>query len=126
MICKVCKTEMVRVFSYDTHGEGSQILECPNCGARTKARDITFTEEGNVVLSTNKDGKPVLAYQVAKPADERTYGKIIKIKQEESKGDKGSFKKNGKKPFNKNKKPFDKKNGKKPFNKKKRKEHNTE
>ena len=40
MICKNCDTEMVRVFSYDTQGEGSQILECPNCGARTKARDI--------------------------------------------------------------------------------------
>ena len=25
MICKNCDTEMVRVFSYDTQGEGSQI-----------------------------------------------------------------------------------------------------
>jgi hypothetical protein len=109
---------MVRVFSYDTQGEGNQILECPNCGARTKARDITFTEEGNVILSTNKEGKPVLAYQVANPADERTYGKIIKIKQDKPKNDKKPFKK----PVNKG----NKKNGKKPFNKKKRKENNTE
>lgn len=126
MICKNCKTEMGRVFSYDTQGKGSQILECPNCGARTNARDITFTEEGNVVLATNKEGKPVLAYQVANPADENTYGKIIKIKQEESKGNEKPFKKNGKKPFNKENKPFDKKNSKKPFNKKKRKENSTE
>lgn len=118
MICKNCDTEMVRVFSYDTQGEGSQILECPNCGARTKARDITFTEEGNVVLSTNKEGKPVLAYQVANPADERTYGKIIKIKQDKPKDNKKPFKK----PVNKG----NKKNSKKPFNKKKRKENNTE
>ena len=118
MICKNCKAEMERVISYDKHDKNGKIIECPNCGAHTNARDITFTEEGNVVLSTNKEGKPVLAYQVANPADERTYGKIIKIRQEKPKDNKKPFKK----PTNKG----NKKNGKKPFNKKKRKENNTE
>ena len=107
MICKNCDTEMERVFSYDSHGEGDQILKCPNCGAHTKAREITFTEEGNVILATNKEGKPILAYQVANPEDEKTYGNIISIKQEKPKDNKKLFKK----PMNKG-------------NKKKRKENN--
>lgn len=118
MICKNCDTEMERVFSYDSHGEGNQILKCPNCGAHTKAREITFTEEGNVILATNKEGKPILAYQVANPEDEKTYGNIISIKQEKPKDNKKPIKK----PTNKG----NKKNGKKPFNKRKRKENNTE
>jgi hypothetical protein len=70
---------MERIFNFNTNGEGSRILKCPNCGAHTSAKEVTYTDEGNVILATDRKGKPTLAYQVANPLSEN-YGNIIKIK----------------------------------------------
>jgi hypothetical protein len=102
IICENCNTEFRKVFSFDGNGEGVHYFECPNCGAHTRPREIDFTEEGNVILAKNKEGKPILAYQVANPNDEKTYGNVISIKQENS-GD-GKKQQRAKKPFNKNSK----------------------
>ena len=118
IICENCNTEFRKVFSFDSNGEGVHYFECPNCGVHTRPHEIAFTEEGNVILAKNKGGNPILAYQVANPNDEKTYGNVISIKQEKPKDNKKSIKK----PTNKG----NKKNGKKPFNKKKRKENNPE
>ena len=117
IICENCNTEFRKVFSFDGNGEGVHYFECPNCGAHTRPREIDFTEEGNVILAKNKEGKPILAYQVANPNDEKTYGNVISIKQENS-GD-GTKQQRAKKPFNKNSKQNGK--DKKPNNKKSRK-----
>ena len=118
IICENCNTEFRKVFSFNSNGEGVHYFECPNCGAHTRPHEIAFTEEGNVILAKNKEGNPILAYQVANPNDEKTYGNVISIKQENPKDNKKPFKK----PMNKG----NKKNSKKPFNKKKRKENNAE
>lgn len=130
IICENCNTEFRKVFSFDGNGEGVHYFECPNCGAHTRPREIDFTEEGNVILAKNKEGKPILAYQVANPNDEKTYGNVISIKQENS-GD-GTKQQRVKKPFNKNskqngkdKKPNNKKSGK-PFRNKGKKERKDE
>ena len=130
IICENCNTEFRKVFSFDGNGEGVHYFECPNCGAHTRPREIDFTEEGNVILAKNKEGKPILAYQVANPNDEKTYGNVISIKQENS-GD-GTKQQRAKKPFNKNskqngkdKKPNNKKSGK-PFRNKDKKERKDE
>jgi hypothetical protein len=117
IICENCNTEFRKVFSFDGNGEGVHYFECPNCGAHTRPREIDFTEEGNVILAKNKEGKPILAYQVANPNDEKTYGNVISIKQENSGDDKKQQR--AKKPFNKNSKQNGK--DKKPNNKKSRK-----
>lgn len=124
-ICENCNAEFRKVFSFNSNGEGFHYFECPNCGDRTRPNEITFTEEGNVVLAKNKEGKPTLAYQVANPEDEKTYGSVIQIKQEPDRDKKPKGKK---KPYNKNgkdKKQNTNKNGK-PFRKKSRKEKTTE
>ena len=130
IICENCNTEFRKVFSFDGNGEGVHYFECPNCGAHTRPREIDFTEEGNVILAKNKEGKPILAYQVANPNDEKTYGNVISIKQENS-GD-GKKQQRAKKPFNKNskqngkdKKLNNKKDGK-PFRNKGKKERKDE
>ena len=130
IICENCNTEFRKVFSFDGNGEGVHYFECPNCGAHTRPREIDFTEEGNVILAKNKEGKPILAYQVANPNDEKTYGNVISIKQENSGDDKKQQR--AKKPFNKNpkqngkdKKPNNKKGGK-PFRNKGKKERKDE
>ena len=130
IICENCNTEFRKVFSFDSNGEGVHYFECPNCGTHTRPREIDFTEEGNVILAKNKEGKPILAYQVANPNDEKTYGNVISIKQEDS-GD-GKKQQRAKKPFNKNskqngkdKKPNNKKGGK-PFRNKGKKEKKDE
>lgn len=130
IICENCNTEFRKVFSFDGNGEGVHYFECPNCGAHTRPREIDFTEEGNVILAKNKEGKPILAYQVANPNDEKTYGNVISIKQENS----GDSKKQQreKKPFNKNSKQNGKdkklnnKKGGKPFRNKGKKERKDE
>lgn len=109
MNCKNCNTPMERVFHFDTKGEACRILECPNCGARTSAKELTYTEKGNVVIATDKKGKPTLVYQVANPEADN-YGNVIKVKQ---------------KFEPKNKKPQGKKSGK-PFHKRKRKKEKTD
>ena len=130
IICENCNTEFRKVFSFNGNGEGVHYFECPNCGAHTRPREIDFTEEGNVILAKNKEGKPILAYQVANPNDEKTYGNVISIKQENS-GD-GKKQQRAKKPFNKNskqngkdKKLNNKKDGK-PFRNKGKKERKDE
>lgn len=100
MNCKNCKTPMNRVFSYGTDGVGHSILECPRCGASTKPRKISFTDEGNVVLAADKNGNPTLAYQVA-DKEKENYGDIIKIKPKVTDSEN--------KPAEKKKKPFRKK-----------------
>ena len=130
IICENCNTEFRKVFSFDGNGEGVHYFECPNCGAHTRPREIDFTEEGNVILAKNKEGKPILAYQVANPNDEKTYGNVISIKQENS-GD-GKKQQRAKKPFNKNSKQNGKdkklnnKKGGKPFRNKGKKERKDE
>ena len=130
IICENCNTEFRKVFSFDSNGEGVHYFECPNCGAHTRPREIDFTEEGNVILAKNKEGKPILAYQVANPNDEKTYGNVISIKQENS-GD-GKKQQRAKKPFNKNSKQNGKdkklnnKKGGKPFRNKGKKERKDE
>ncbi len=130
IICENCNTEFRKVFSFDGNGEGVHYFECPNCGAHTRPREIDFTEEGNVILAKNKEGKPILAYQVANPNDEKTYGNVISIKQENS-GD-GKKPQRAKKPFNKNSKQNGKdkklnnKKGGKPFRNKGKKERKDE
>ena len=130
IICENCNTEFRKVFSFDGNGEGVHYFECPNCGAHTRPREIDFTEEGNVILAKNKEGKPILAYQVANPNDEKKYGNVISIKQENSGDDKKQQR--AKKLFNKNskqngkdKKPNNKKGGK-PFRNKGKKEKKDE
>ena len=126
IICENCNTEFRKVFSFDGNGEGVHYFECPNCGAHTRPREIDFTEEGNVILAKNKEGKPILAYQVANPNDEKTYGNVISIKQENSSD--GKKQQRAKKPFNKNSKQNGKdkklnnKKGGKPFRNKGKKE----
>ena len=130
IICENCNTEFRKVFSFDGNGEGVHYFECPNCGAHTRPREIDFPEEGNVILAKNKEGKPILAYQVANPNDEKTYGNVISIKQENS-GD-GKKQQRAKKPFNKNSKQNGKdkklnnKKGGKPFRNKGKKERKDE
>lgn len=130
IICENCNTEFRKVFSFDGNGEGVHYFECPNCGAHTRPREIDFTEEGNVILAKNKEGKPILAYQVANPNDEKTYGNVISIKQENSGDDKKQQR--AKKPFNKNSKQNGKdkklnnKKGGKPFRNKGKKERKDE
>lgn len=127
-ICENCNTEFRKVFSFNSDGDNTQYFECPNCGEHTRPKEITFTEEGNVILAKNKDGKPTLAYQVANPEDEKTYGGIIKIKQDEVSDNKKPTNKGKKKPYNKeskDKKQNDKKRNK-PFHKKIRKEKTAE
>ena len=130
IICENCNTEFRKVFSFDGNGEGVHYFECPNCGAHTRPREIDFTEEGHVILAKNKEGKPILAYQVANPNDEKTYGNVISIKQENS-GD-GKKQQRVKKPFNKNSKQNGKdkklnnKKGGKPFRNKGKKERKDE
>ncbi len=131
IICENCNTEFRKVFSFNSNGEGVHYFECPNCGAHTRPHEIAFTEEGNVILAKNKEGNPILAYQVANPNDEKTYGNVISIKQEDS-GDSKKQQRAKKKPFSKNskqnskdKKPNDKKGGK-PFRKKGKKERKDE
>lgn len=130
IICENCNTEFRKVFSFDGNGEGVHYFECPNCGAHTRPREIDFTEEGNVILAKNKEGKPILAYQVANPNDEKTYGNVISIKQDNS-GD-GKKQQRAKKPFNKNSKQNGKdkklnnKKGGKPFRNKGKKERKDE
>ena len=77
IICENCNTEFRKVFSFNSNGEGVHYFECPNCGAHTRPHEIAFTEEGNVILAKNKEGNPILAYQVANPNDEKTYGNVI-------------------------------------------------
>ncbi len=130
IICENCNTEFRKVFSFNSNGEGVHYFECPNCGAHNRPREIDFTEEGNVILAKNKEGKPILAYQVANPNDEKTYGNVISIKQENS-GD-GKKQQRAKKPFNKNSKQNGKdkklnnKKGGKPFHNKGKKERKDE
>ena len=130
IICENCNTEFRKVFSFDGNGEGVHYFECPNCGAHTRPREIDFTEEGNVILAKNKEGKPILAYQVANPNDEKTYGNVISIKQENSSDSKKQQR--AKKPFNKNSKQSGKdkklnnKKGGKPFRNKGKKERKDE
>ena len=130
IICENCNTEFRKVFSFDGNGEGVHYFECPNCGAHTRPREIDFTEEGNVILAKNKEGKPILAYQVANPNDEKTYGNVISIKQENSSDSKKQQR--AKKPFNKNSKQNGKdkklnnKKGGKPFRNKGKKERKDE
>lgn len=126
IICENCNTEFRKVFSFNSNGEGVHYFECPNCGTHTRPREIDFTEEGNVILAKNKEGKPILAYQVSNPNDEKTYGNIIQIKQEKMSdnrwqqsrekktANKNSNQKDKDKKHNdnKSKKPF-RKNGKK-------------
>lgn len=129
-ICENCNTEFRKVFSFNSDGDNTQYFECPNCGEHTRPREIDFTEEGNVILAKNKEGKPILAYQVANPNDEKTYGNVISIKQENS-GD-GKKQQRAKKPFNKNSKQNGKdkklnnKKGGKPFRNKGKKERKDE
>ena len=103
IICENCNTEFRKVFSFNSNGEGVHYFECPNCGAHTRPHEIAFTEEGNVILAKNKEGNPILAYQVANPNDEKTYGNVISIKQEDS-GDSKKQQRAKKKPFSKNSK----------------------
>ena len=100
IICENCNTEFRKVFSFNSNGEGVHYFECPNCGAHTRPHEIAFTEEGNVILAKNKEGNPILAYQVANPNDEKTYGNVISIKQEDS-GDSKKQQRAKKKPFSK-------------------------
>lgn len=92
IICENCNTEFRKVFSFNSNGEGVHYFECPNCGAHTRPHEIAFTEEGNVILAKNKEGNPILAYQVANPNDEKTYGNVISIKQENRKTTKSQSK----------------------------------
>ena len=121
----------MKIIKRRKRNEHNYYFECPNCGAHTRPHEIAFTEEGNVILAKNKEGSPILAYQVANPNDEKTYGNVISIKQEDS-GDSKKQQRAKKKPFSKNskqnskdKKPNDKKGGK-PFRKKGKKERKDE
>lgn len=74
MVCKFCGTEMERTFSFEK-GKGYSSMECPNCGKHTSKKEITYTDEGNVVLAANKDGVPYLMYgnegNIVKPKKKR-------------------------------------------------------
>lgn len=87
MKCNKCNNEMIRVFTY----EGNKLvqkLSCPDCGANTKTRDVTFTDSGDVVIATTKNNEPMLYYQVSNPNNENTYGNLIKAKKSSNKNEK--------------------------------------
>lgn len=86
MNCKYCNAVMERVFRFDTEGKATRVLVCPNCGAETKPKELTYTEEGNVVISTDKKGNPTLAYQIANP-EAKDYCKPIKVRQKSDEKD---------------------------------------
>lgn len=99
---------MERVFSFDEDGKNTRSLVCPQCGAVISTKELTYTEEGDVVVVTDKKGNPSLVYQTSNPAA-INYGKLVKVKPKvEPKNDKPKYK--NKKPIYKNKKGGEKPN----------------
>lgn len=103
MNCKNCNSPMERVFRFGTDGKASRTIVCPRCGAEVPERELTYTDEGDVIIATDKKGNPTLAYQVHNP-EANNYGGIVKVKQKPVDKDKPAQGEKRNKPFNRNKK----------------------